>query len=65
LAKQNYKNILIICPSFVSDCLETLYEISIEYQNIFKLAGGNKLQLVESLNSNQIWVNALEKIIRE
>jgi len=65
LAKAGYKNILVFSPSFVTDCLETLYEIEIEYQDVFKFAGGNKLQLVQSLNSNPIWVRALEKIIQD
>jgi len=64
LAKEGKKNILVFCPSFVSDCLETKFEIEIEYNNLFKSLGGNSLQLVESLNDNDFWVENLLKIIK-
>jgi len=63
--KEGNIRILVIAPSFVTDCLETLYEIKQEYGKIFGEAGGEKLQLVESLNSNQIWVIAMKKIIMD
>jgi ferrochelatase len=59
------KRVLIICPSFVSDCLETLHEIEIEYQHFFKEIGGETLTMVEALNSNDIWVENFGKIISE
>ena len=62
LAKAGKKKVLVFCPSFVCDCLETLYEISIDYQAEFIKSGGEKLQLVEGLNSSEVWVNALKVI---
>lgn len=62
-AKQGVKKILVFSPAFVADCLETIYEIGIEYNHIFKQHGGEKLQLVESLNENQKWIEALKKMI--
>ncbi len=41
LAKKGKKKILVFCPSFVCDCLETLYEIGVEYAQEFKHHGGN------------------------
>lgn len=62
-AKEGMKKILVFSPAFVSDCLETIYEIGIEYGHTFKQNGGEKLQLVESLNENPKWIEALKKII--
>ena len=62
-ANKGYKKILVFCPSFVSDCLETSYEVSFEYHELFKSLGGEKVQLVESLNSNPIWIEALKNIV--
>lgn len=63
LAKQGKKNVLVICPSFVCDCLETIYEIQIEYGHAFKKAGGNRLDLVPGLNDHPLWIDALRSII--
>jgi ferrochelatase len=62
LAKLGKKRVLVFCPAFVSDCLETLYEIAIEYNELFKAAGGEHLELVESLNDSTIFVQALIQI---
>ena len=59
------KNILCFSPSFVADCLETIIEIGDEYQEIFEKYGGEKVQLVESLNDSDLWVKCLEKIIND
>ncbi|MBC7473290.1 MAG: ferrochelatase [Candidatus Sericytochromatia bacterium] len=63
MAQKGHKKLLVFAPSFVSDCLETAYEISVEYDELFKSVGGEKVQLVESLNSNPVWIDALEKIV--
>ena len=65
LAKQGTKRILITAPAFIADCLETTVEIGIEYDELFKQNGGEKIQLVESLNSNPIWIEALHQIITD
>lgn len=49
-AKEGIKKILVVSPSFTSDCLETIVEIGIEYKQLFEENGGDLLQLVESLN---------------
>lgn len=62
LGKKGIKNILVFSPAFTADCLETIYEIGIEYQEIFHKNGGHKIQLVESLNSGDDWVKTVKNI---
>lgn len=62
LARAGKKRVLVFCPAFVSDCLETIYEIQIEGQEIFRNAGGELLQLVPSLNDSPIWIEALANL---
>ena len=64
LAKEGKKRILIAAPAFIADCLETIVEIGVEYQEIFEEHGGEKVQLVESLNVNDDWVDVLAEIIK-
>lgn len=64
LAKSGYKKILVFSPAFVADCLETIYEIGIEYQEIFAHNGGEKIQLVESLNDSDKWVEAVSNLVK-
>lgn len=63
LAAKKYKKLLVFCPAFVADCLETVYEVTVEYGEEFKEMGGQHLQLVESLNDNPMWIEALEDIV--
>jgi len=59
LATKGDKKILVICPAFVTDCLETLEEIEIRGQNIFKDAGGESVTLIPCLNDQSEWVDVL------
>ncbi|MDX2173965.1 MAG: ferrochelatase [Bacteroidota bacterium] len=63
LAGKGAKKLLIFSPAFVADCLETIYEIGTEYEEIFKEHGGEKVTLVNSLNTNDVWVNAVKEIV--
>ena len=65
LAKNGVKRMLAFSPAFVADCLETIFEIGVEYDQEFRALGGEKLQLVESLNDHPKWVEAMQQIIRE
>ncbi|HEY1008120.1 MAG TPA: ferrochelatase, partial [Sphingobacteriaceae bacterium] len=56
--------ILVFCPAFVADCLETIYEIGEEYDEEFRKLGGEKVQLVESLNEDPLWIEALARMAR-
>ncbi|MEP6613293.1 MAG: ferrochelatase [Mucilaginibacter sp.] len=62
MALAGKKRLLVFCPAFVADCLETVYEIGIEYRDIFLAAGGQHLQLVESLNGSPIFTQALKEL---
>ena len=63
LAKKGAKKLLVFSPAFVADCLETIVEIGIEYQNLFVQNGGEKVQLVESLNEHPLWIDTLKTIV--
>ena len=65
LAKQGVRKVAVLSPSFVADCLETLEEIGIRAADDFKAHGGEDLQLVPSLNSTPVWVDAVASIVRE
>ncbi len=62
-AKMGDKKLLIFSPAFIADCLETTIEIGVEYQEIFEAHGGEKVQLVESLNDNTTWVEGLKQMV--
>ena len=62
-AKKGMKKILVFSPAFTADCLETIIEIGDEYQEIFVEHGGEKVQLVESLNDHPLWIQCLKKLI--
>jgi len=59
---ENKKKILVLAPSFVTDCLETTLEIGVEYAEDFEKKGGS-LQLVDSLNTEDHWVETLTEMI--
>lgn len=63
LAKSGAKKVLIAAPAFIADCLETTVEIGYEYNEIFREHGGEKIQLVESLNSNPEWISVLKQLV--
>lgn len=62
-AKQGDKRLLVFAPAFTSDCLETIHEIGVEYDELFREHGGEKIQLVESLNESALWVKAMQSLI--
>jgi ferrochelatase len=57
------KRILVFSPAFTADCLETIIEIGDEYQEIFSHHGGEKVQLVESLNDHPTWIKTLKELV--
>lgn len=62
-AKKGMKKILVFSPAFTADCLETIIEIGDEYQEIFHEHGGEKVQLVESLNDHPLWIQCLKDLV--
>jgi ferrochelatase len=65
LPKQGIKNLLVICPAFVSDCLETLEEIAIRGKDSFKMAGGETFTVIPCLNANLKWVETFATYCNE
>lgn len=61
LAKAGKKRVAVLCPSFVTDCLETLEEIGVEARETFRAAGGEELVVVPCLNVEQAWVDWLAR----
>jgi len=59
LGRGGTKRVAVMCPAFVADCLETVEEIGIRAREQFKLAGGDELILVPSLNATPPWVDAV------
>jgi ferrochelatase len=61
LAQRGVKRLLVMCPAFVSDCLETLEEIGMGIRDDFLAAGGESFELVPCLNDNTRWIDVLEQ----
>ncbi len=59
LPAEGIKKLLIICPAFVSDCLETLEEIAMRGKEIFTEAGGESFKMIPCLNIHPLWVKAV------
>jgi ferrochelatase len=63
LAQKGVKRLVVFCPAFVADCLETLEEIAIRAREEFIAAGGDDLRLVPSLNASSRWVEAVDNLV--
>lgn len=65
LAKEKAcKRLLVFCPAFTADCLETTIEIGEEYREDFLKWGGEQLDLVESLNDQAAWAEAIADYVK-
>ena len=64
MAQKGHKRLLVFCPAFVADCLETVYEVTEEYGGEFKALGGEHVQLVESLNDSPLFIDSLERMAK-
>jgi len=62
LARKGARKLDVVCPGFVSDCLETLEEIGIGARESFRAAGGAELSVVPCLNEDDAWIRALARI---
>jgi ferrochelatase len=59
LPKEGVKKLLVTCPAFVSDCLETLEEMAIQGKETFLNAGGESFELIPCLNTQPLWINTV------
>ncbi len=65
LLESGKKRVAVVTPSFISDCLETVHEIGVEYREQFIEAGGESFQLVPNLNDDEDWFDAVYQIARD
>lgn len=65
MPKEGIKKLLVACPAFVSDCLETLEEIAEEGKEEFMHAGGESFTMIPCLNVHPLWVKAIGEMIEE
>ena len=63
LGKQKAGRVDVVCPGFVSDCLETLEEIAIEGKSVYLSAGGREFHAIPCLNERDDWIRALTDIV--
>jgi ferrochelatase len=54
--KEGVKRLLVACPAFVSDCLETLEEMAIRGKKTFMDAGGESFRMIPCLNTFNPWL---------
>jgi protoporphyrin/coproporphyrin ferrochelatase len=65
LPQEGVKKILVVCPAFVSDCLETLEEIAEQGRESFLHNGGESFETIPCLNVHPLWISAIAKWIKE
>ena len=65
LVEQGVKRMLVICPAFVSDCLETIEEIGMRATESFLEEGGAEFALIPCLNEHPLWLETIERMISQ
>ncbi|MEB3238437.1 MAG: ferrochelatase [Candidatus Sericytochromatia bacterium] len=65
MARSGCKDVVVACPAFTADCLETLEEIGMRAAEDFSAAGGGRLHLVPGLNAEAHWADAVVQLLRE
>lgn len=65
LISKGIKNIVVSCPSFVADCLETLEEIGIRAKEQWEKLGGEQFILTPCMNDHPEWIKAIQSIVNE
>jgi len=64
LPTEGVKRLVVLCPAFVSDCLETLEEIAMEGRKTFLQAGGESFELIPCLNTHPDWIKTVASWIQ-
>ena len=64
-AKGGVKKMFVICPAFVSDCLETLEEIGMRGKESFLAAGGKEFAQIPCMNEHPLWLKTLERMVSD
>lgn len=63
LARKGIRTVDVVCPGFLSDCIETLEEINMEVHNAFLGAGGKRFRYIHCLNDAPLWIHALADMV--
>lgn len=63
--EQGVKEVDVMCPGFVADCLETLEEIQLGCADAFRLKGGQQFRYIPCLNNDAVWIEALGTMVSE
>jgi ferrochelatase len=63
LAETGIQKLLVICPAFTVDCLETIEEIGIRAKKAFLEAGGRQFTLIPCLNNQPTWIDGLARMV--
>ena len=63
LVRQGIRSLDVICPGFSCDCLETLEEINIRYQNLFLSLGGEKFSYITALNDHPEHIRLMTTLV--
>ena len=64
LPREGVKRLVVICPAFVSDCLETIEEIGMRGRESFMQAGGERYTRIPCLNEHPAWIGVLERMVK-
>ena len=65
MPSQGIKDLVVLCPAFIADCLETLEEINMEGRHEFMEAGGKRFRYIPCLNDDEVWIDTLAKLYDE
>jgi ferrochelatase len=65
LPKEGKRNIAVVCPSFTTDCLETIEEIGMRGDETFRAAGGENYVAIPCLNARESWAEAVVQIAKD
>lgn len=65
LAESGVRKLVVMCPAFVSDCLETIEEVGVGVKGRFLQAGGESFRLIPCLNDHSKWIDALGRYCTE
>jgi ferrochelatase len=60
-----FPRVLVACPGFAADCLETLEEIGVRLAETFRTAGGRELRVAPCLNQDPRWITTLVRLVRD
>ena len=63
-ATQGLESVVLVCPGFSADCLETLEEVDVRYRQLFLGAGGKAFTYVPALNDDELHIQALSALIQ-